>query len=139
MDCGGVLDYIFGGWNVTWVQTYQSGLPATFTMLGSPYNYLAGNERSNGPRPNQILPNSQVTVPNWSIGDRFATSIENPIWNINAFAYPAAFTAGSLGPQHSYRPPPGRRRRLRSRSGSGNSRRSNFATTSTTFSKTRIS
>ena len=97
MDRGGILDYIFGGWNVTWVQTYQSGLPVTFTMSGSPYNYLPGNQTATGLRPNQILPNSQVVVPNWSIGDRFATSIENPIWNINAFAYPAAFTAGTLG------------------------------------------
>jgi hypothetical protein len=97
---GGVKDYIIGGWNVTWAQTFQSGLPVTFTMAGSPYNYLAGNTTSAagaGLRPDQILPNSQVTVPNWTIGDRFDTKIENPIWNINAFAYPAAFTAGTLG------------------------------------------
>ncbi|HLJ17275.1 MAG TPA: carboxypeptidase regulatory-like domain-containing protein [Bryobacteraceae bacterium] len=103
MNHGGVLDYIFGGWNVTWIQTFQTGLPVTFTMAGSPYNYLSGNANTQGStsgsllRPDQIVPNSQVVVPNWTIGDRFNTKIENPMWNINGFAYPAAFTAGTLG------------------------------------------
>jgi hypothetical protein len=94
MNHGGVLDYVFGGWNVTWVQTYQTGLPVTFTMAGSPYNYLPGNGVM---RTTQVLPNDQVNVPNWTIGDRFNTKIESPMWNINAFAYPAAFTPGTLG------------------------------------------
>jgi hypothetical protein len=94
MSRGGVLDYVFGGWSVTWVQTFQSGLPVMFTMAGSPYQYLPGNGVQ---RPNQVGPNSSVIVPNWSIGDRFATNFENPIWNVNAFAYPAPFTAGALG------------------------------------------
>jgi hypothetical protein len=101
LNHGGVLDYVFGGWNVTWVQTYQTGLPVTFTMAGSPYNYLPGNTvtspATSGPRPTQVLPDSQVNVPNWTIGDRFNNNIKNPIWNVNAFAYPAAFTLGSLG------------------------------------------
>ncbi|HEY3838712.1 MAG TPA: TonB-dependent receptor [Bryobacteraceae bacterium] len=94
MNQSGVLDYIFGGWNITWVQTYQTGLPVMFTMAGSPYQYLPGNGVL---RPNQVGPNSAVIVPNWTIGDRFATSIENPIWNVSAFNYPAAFTAGTVG------------------------------------------
>jgi hypothetical protein len=100
MNKGGVLDYVFGGWNVKWVQTFQSGLPVTFTMAGSPYNYLPGNTGTGagqGLRPDQILPNNQVIVQNFSIGQRFATQYENPIWNVNAFAYPAAFTLGTLG------------------------------------------
>jgi hypothetical protein len=100
MNRGGVLDYVFGGWNVTWIQTYQTGLPVTFTMAGSPYNYLPGNTGTaagTGLRPNEIAPSDQINVPNWTIGDRFKTSAENPLWNINGFAYPAAFTAGTLG------------------------------------------
>ncbi len=100
MNRGGVLDYVFGGWNVTWIQTFQSGLPVTFTMAGSPYNYLAGNTGTGagqGLRPDQILPNGGVIVPNFTIGQRFATQYENPIWNVNAFGYPAAFTLGTLG------------------------------------------
>jgi Carboxypeptidase regulatory-like domain len=94
MNRGGVLDYMFGGWNITWAQTFQSGLPVMFTMAGSPNQYLPGNGVQ---RPTQTGPNSSVIVPNWTIGDRFATGAENPIWNVNAFAYPAAFTTGTLG------------------------------------------
>ncbi len=94
MNHGGVLDYVLpASWNLTWIQTYQTGLPVTFTMAGSPYNYLPGNGVL---RPNQI-PGSDINVPNWTIGDRFATSAEHPIWNVNAFSYPAAFTSGTLG------------------------------------------
>lgn len=94
MNRGGILDYVFGGWNITWSQTFQSGLPVTFTMAGSPYNYLPGNGVE---RPTQMVPNGQVPVQNWTIGQRFATAYENPVWNINSFAYPAAFTLGTLG------------------------------------------
>jgi hypothetical protein len=98
MNRGGVLDYLFGGWTITWAQTFQSGLPVTFTMAGSPYNYLSGNTTTTaGLRPDQILPNSQVIVPNYSVGQRFETQYENPLWNVNAFAYPAPFTLGTLG------------------------------------------
>lgn len=99
MNSGGFKDYVLGGWNLTWVQTFQSGLPVTFTMGGSPYNYLPGNNPATGSilRPNQIVPNDQVNVSNWTIGDRFDNNLKNSMWNLNAFSYPAAFTAGSLG------------------------------------------
>jgi len=100
MNSGGVKDYVFGGWNITWAQTFQSGLPVNFTMAGSPFNYLPGNNSANGAsalRPNQIVANDQVTVDNWTMGDRFDNNLKNPIWDLNGFAYPAAFTAGSLG------------------------------------------
>jgi hypothetical protein len=94
LNGGGWKDYILGGWNVTWAQTFQSGLPVTFTVAGSPNPYLAGNGVQ---RPNLAGSLDQVTVDNWTIGDRFNTKIENPFWNINAFSNPAAFTAGSMG------------------------------------------
>lgn len=94
LNHGGFTDYLLGGWNITWAQTYQTGLPVTFTVGGSPYNYLPGNGVQ---RPNLAGPLSAVQVQNWTIGDRFDTSIENPIWNIGAFSYPAAFTAGTMG------------------------------------------
>jgi hypothetical protein len=43
MNHGGALDYVFGGWNFTWIQTSQTGLPVMFTMAGSPSQYLPGN------------------------------------------------------------------------------------------------
>lgn len=99
MNRGGILDDFFGGWNLTWVQTFQTGLPVTFTMAGSPYKYLPGNDAASttAPRPDQIVPNSQVNVSNWTIGQRFDTALENPMWNISSFAYPAAFTLGTEG------------------------------------------
>lgn len=91
MNRGGILNYLFGGWNLTWVQTFQTGTPVTFTLAGSPYNYLPG---SGVHRPDQI---GNPVVPNWTIGQRFDTALENPMWNINAFSNPAAFTSGTVG------------------------------------------
>jgi hypothetical protein len=94
MNHGGWSDYLLGGWNASWIQTFQSGVPVTFTFGGSPSRYLPGNGSL---RPDQLGPNDQVTVDNWHIGDRFNNNLKNPIWNINAFAYPAPYTPGTLG------------------------------------------
>ena len=92
MKSGGWMNQVFGNWNLSGVQTFQSGTPVTFTFTGSPNRYLPGVYR-----PNQILPNDQVTVDNWTIGDRFNNNLKNPIWNIAAFQFPAAYTAGTVG------------------------------------------
>ncbi|MCC6363324.1 MAG: TonB-dependent receptor [Bryobacterales bacterium] len=94
MNSGGVKDYILGGWNASIIQTFQTGVPVNFTVSGSPNRYLPGNGVQ---RPNLSQALDQVAVPNWSIGDRFNNSLKNPMWNIGAFANPAAFTAGTLG------------------------------------------
>jgi hypothetical protein len=102
MTSGGWKDYLLGGWNASVVQTLQSGQPVTFTLnatgspiaAGSPYPYLPGNGVL---RPDQVLPNDQLIVSNWTIGDRFNNNLKNAMWNINAFANPPAFTAGTLG------------------------------------------
>jgi hypothetical protein len=108
MRGGGIKDYILGGWAATVAQTFQTGTPVMFTDTGSPNHYLLapGNLPSTQEnsataegiqRPNQILPNDQLIVANYTIGDRFNNNIKNPIWNINAFANPAPFTLGTLG------------------------------------------
>lgn len=90
---GGRLSQVIGGWNLAVIAMLQSGSAVTFSYSGSPYKYLPG-----GPsRPNQILPNDQVKVANWSMGNRFPQSAQNPFFNMNAFAYPAQFTPGTLG------------------------------------------
>lgn len=87
------LNHVLGGWELGWVQTILSGPPITFGLGGSPYRYLPGQSR-----PNQILPNDQVKVKDWSMGpNRFPQSAQNPLFNINAFANPAAFTSGTIG------------------------------------------
>jgi len=93
MSGGGLKDYLLGGWNIAAIQTLQSGTPVTFTVAGSPNRYLPNTVV----RPNQVLPNDQLIVNNWTIGDRFNNNIKNPIWNIGAFQNPAPFTAGTLG------------------------------------------
>jgi hypothetical protein len=90
MNRGGWMDRILGGWNLSGVQTFQSGSPATFTVAGSPNRYLPGVVR-----PNQIIPDASVD--DWTLGDRFNNNLKNTFWNLNAFQYPAAFTPGTLG------------------------------------------
>jgi hypothetical protein len=93
MNRGGVLNHVLGGWQLTWTQTFQSGQPFTVNFAGSPNRYLPGESR-----PNIVTTVEQAYVPDWDIGaNRFPTSAQNPYLKIDSFAYPAAFTAGTLG------------------------------------------
>ena len=65
----------------------------TFTIAGSPNRYLPGLNI----RPNALVPADQIKIDNWEIGDRFNNNLKNPMWDIKAFANPAAYTIGSLG------------------------------------------
>ncbi len=92
MNKGGVKDYVLGGWKIGWIQTFQSGTPVDFTVAGSPNRYLPGTVR-----PNMRVPYDQIKVDNWNIGDRFNNNLKNPLWNIQSFAYPDAYTPGAAG------------------------------------------
>ncbi|MCC6862299.1 MAG: TonB-dependent receptor [Bryobacterales bacterium] len=92
MSNGGFKDYLLGGWALSWIQTFQSGVPVTFGFAGSPNRYLPG-----ATRPNALVPIDQVKIDNWEIGDRFNNNLKNPMWDIKAFAYPDAYTPGALG------------------------------------------
>jgi hypothetical protein len=89
MTKGGWSDSVLGGWNISLVQVFQTGTPATFTVAGSPYRYLPGTVR-----PLQRVPDDQVTFPDYTIGDRFNNTLKNPFWDIGAFAYPQAYDVG---------------------------------------------
>lgn len=98
MSGGGWKDYFLGGWNGAWTQTYQSGPPVSVTFAGSPFNYLPSGLSGNAQRPNLILPDSQAQPGDWDIGpNRFPFSAQSRYFNFDAFAYPAAFTMGTLG------------------------------------------
>lgn len=100
MNAGGWRDRLFGGWELTWTQTAQSGLPFTVSFAGSPHRYLPGASR-----PDIRVPFDQAVVPNWTIGPhRFPTSAQNPYLKAEAFAYPPAFTPGNLG-RNTFRGP----------------------------------
>jgi Carboxypeptidase regulatory-like domain len=89
---GGVANQIFGGWTFLTIQSIRSGLPVTFSSAGSPYKYLPGEGGLN------IVPGQAINVSNYSIGPNlWPQSAQNPFYNINAFAYPAAFTEGNAG------------------------------------------
>ena len=95
MTGGGWKNAIFGGYEIAWIQTLESGNPLTFDFAGSPNNYyptFAGNRRPNLVKQPELLPN-------WGNvgGDRFTQANRNPIIDINSFAYPAAFTPGNAG------------------------------------------
>ena len=94
MSGGGLKNALLGGWEIVWVQTFQSGPPFTVTFAGSSANYLPGV----GNRPNQILPDAQVKLEHVDIGpNRFPFSAQNRYLSSAGFAYPAAYTIGTLG------------------------------------------
>ncbi len=94
MSGGGWKDWFFGGWDGAWTQTYQSGPPVSVTFAGSPNNYFPNGVL----RPNQIAPDAVAQPSGWDIGpNRFPISAQNRYFSFDGFAYPAAFTAGTLG------------------------------------------
>jgi len=100
-NSGGWKNAVAGGWDLMFSQTLQTGPPITVTFAGAPAAAPGANANvwlPMGQRPNQILPNDQAVVQNWTIGpNRLPTSAQNPYLNPAAFAYPAPFTAGTLG------------------------------------------
>jgi len=93
MNGGGVSNAVFGGWQLTWTQTLQSGPPFNVSFAGSPNRYLPGESR-----PNIVTDHAGAQVDNWELGaNRFPTQAQNPYLNASSFAYPAAFTVGNLG------------------------------------------
>src|SRR5207244_4282807 len=93
LSTGGVLNHAFGGWELTWTQTLQSGQPFTVSFANSPNRYLPGSSR-----PNIIGTVENAYTPDWTLGpNRFPTAAQNPYLKFDSFAYPAAFTVGSLG------------------------------------------
>ena len=93
MNGGGWKNHIIGGWDIAWMQTFQSGPPMTMSFAGSPNRYLPGSSR-----PDQVLPNDQAVTNGWDIGpNRFPTSAQVPYLNFAAFRYPDAYRAGTVG------------------------------------------
>ena len=94
MNGNRVANAIFGGWEVVWIQTFQTGPPFTVNFAGSPFNYLPGL----GNRPIQLAANDQVKLAHVDIGpNRFPFSAQKRYLDINGFTYPAAYTIGTLG------------------------------------------
>ncbi|MBZ5583746.1 MAG: hypothetical protein LAQ30_16350, partial [Acidobacteriia bacterium] len=94
LNRGGVVDYVFGGWNLSFNQTIDSGYPYSPGFGNSPNKYLTGT---------RIVPLTTVEdayTPNWSVGpNRFPLTVppQTPYMKYSSFAYPAAYTTGFLG------------------------------------------
>lgn len=91
LNRGGIVNAILGGWTVNMSENLVSGRPISVGYSGSPYKYLTTA------RVNALVPIEQAKVADWAMGNRFPTSAQNPYFNMSAFAYPAAYTTGSLG------------------------------------------
>jgi hypothetical protein len=93
LNSGRVKNAVIGGWELVWIQTFQTGPPFTVSFAGSPNVYLPGASRAN-----QVLSNDQAKLANVHIGPhRFPFAAQNRYLNFDAFAYPASFTPGTLG------------------------------------------
>lgn len=100
LNKGGWVDKVLGGWMFTWTDTLQSGRVFGVSFAGSPNRYLPGLSR-----PNILTPIEAAYVQPWEIGpNRFPTAAQNHYLNTAAFAYPAAYTVGTLG-RNTFRGP----------------------------------
>ncbi len=93
-----MLDWIIGGYNLAWVQTFMTGNPMSFSYTNNPNNEYPtsiGNWV-----PNLVC--NHITEPEFGLGgvigpNRFNQSLEGAVLNVNCFAAPAAFTPGNAG------------------------------------------
>lgn len=92
------LDYLIGGYNISWITTIETGSPMTFSYSNNPNNEYPssiGNQT-----PNLVC--SHISMQEFGLGDaiggnRFNQSLENPVLNASCFAAPPAFTPGNAG------------------------------------------
>jgi hypothetical protein len=72
-DWSGPVDFLLGGWQLTGINTVQSGLALTATLSGASVLNLGGERRA---RPNlvgnPVLPESERTLTRWFNTDAFA-------------------------------------------------------------------
>jgi hypothetical protein len=92
---GGAVNHLLGGFELAWLQTFETGNPLTFSFSGSPSNYyptFAGDRRPN------IVSWPHLRDGWYDLGpDRFNQQNSNAIVPIDHFTYPAAFAAGNAG------------------------------------------
>ena len=87
MDLSGWKDTLIGGWEISWIQTMETGNPLNFSWANSPYNYyptFAGSRRPD-----------VVSAPDYDFGlwdnggpDRFTLQNRPAVIDMNAFAWP---------------------------------------------------
>ncbi len=86
---------VLGNWSVNGIQTLEQGLPFSFGFTGTGNVFLPGTQRANM-APGKTYADIKL---DWDAHGncRFQIACSDPWANINAFAYPASFTAGQSG------------------------------------------
>lgn len=95
-----VLDFMIGGYNLAWIQTFMTGNPLSFSFTNSPYNEYPtsiGNWV-----PNLVC--NHISEPEFGLGsiidsggNRFNPAQSGAVLNVSCFAAPGAFTPGNAG------------------------------------------
>jgi hypothetical protein len=93
-----LLDYVVGGYDLAWIQSFASGNPFGFSFTNSPYNYFPGAVGNQVPN----LTCNNISMPAYGLGNliggnRFNQALENAVLPVSCFAVPAAFTPGNGG------------------------------------------
>ena len=106
---------IFGGYDLSWIQTVDTGNPFGFTFANSPYNYYPTNIGTRVPNlvatptmsqfglgydigPNRFNQSGEYALVGASGGSAASyAGCAIPTCNISAFAPPPAFTPGNAG------------------------------------------
>jgi hypothetical protein len=93
-----VLDFLIGGYELAWIQTFETGNPFGVSFTNSPNNYFPSSIGNYVPN----LTCSNISMPHFELGsliggNRFNQALENPVLNVNCFAPPPAFTPGNAG------------------------------------------
>jgi hypothetical protein len=96
LNKGGILNLLFGGYQVVAIQTVESGNPLTFGFGGSPNLYLPSQMGDR--RPNI---NGKIQLrDNWGDlgGDRFnSANMPSAFTGMDVFSYPGEFQVGNAG------------------------------------------
>lgn len=92
-----VARWLMSGWEVSWIQTIESGNPLNFSFANPPtnnyYPTFAGARRPN------LVGEPVYDFGQWNNGgpDRFVEVNRPAVIDINAFAYPGEFQVGNAG------------------------------------------
>ncbi len=99
LNRGGIVNAIFGGYDMVYLYRISSGDSLTFGFAGSPYQYMPNVVATRGTRPNSTGERAGLRD-NWQDigGDRFVQANQNSlIQSMSYFSYPDAYTFGNVG------------------------------------------
>jgi hypothetical protein len=93
MNHGGFANAFLGDWRLLTIQNWRSGNAVDFLQAGNPNKELPGEVFMNH------VPGQSIRTPNFSLNrhNMWPEQFQNPYYNINAFAYPTAYSQGNVG------------------------------------------